>query len=298
MRILVTCFDAFGAERWNPAETAVAQLPDMISGAEIIKQTLPTVFFDSLDAVRRKIEEEDPDVVLSVGQAGGRAAITVERIAVNLMDTVSPDNRGNTPVDLPIREDGPNALFATVPVKAMVDAMQEAGVPAEVSNTAGLFVCNQLMYGVLDTLTEREGTKAGFIHIPYDPQQVIGRSGVPSMSTKTVVEGLQAALACIVQEEELPEGIRLVDGWHIPEEQADAYIRERERFAKLALHFYGGRCASVCRDFKGSEDGEAVLGLDANGEIQYILHLDPMNLEEMKKAEENGELDAFFLDMC
>lgn len=298
MKILITCFDAFGGETTNASMEAVRLLPDEIAGAQIVKLTVPTVFGTSIEAVLQKVAEEDPDAVLAIGQAGGRPVITVERIAVNRMDALIADNAGNVPEDEPVVEGGPDALFATVPVKEMVHAMQEAGVPADISDTAGLFVCNQLLYGILHALRDDElETLGGFIHIPYSPEQAATKKNMPSMSTETVVKGLVAAVRSLVETSWL-KGIRLVYGWHIPEEEADEYIRIREGFAAKALDFYAQRFHSVRRDFKGSQDGEAVLGLDEKGELQCVLHLDPMNIEAMQEAEKKGELEQYFRSMC
>lgn len=298
MKILVTCFDAFGGEAINASHEAVALLPDRIGDKEIVKCTLPTVFGESLDRVREVMEQEQPDVVLAIGQAGGRAALSVERLAINWMDAKKADNAENLPKDAPIVDDGPHALTATVPVKKMVEAIQAEGVPAEISYSAGAFVCNQLLYGILyEQQMDASGPIGGFIHIPYLPEQVQEKPGVASLSLEEAVRGLRAAIACLTEADKKDYGVRLVDGWHIPEAEADEYIRTRERYAEMALAFYAKRFASVRRDFAGSQDGEAVLGLDEQGELQFLLHLDPMNIQQMEEAEEKGQLEDFFLEM-
>ena len=153
MKILVTGFDPFGGEKINPAIESVKKLPDTIAEAEIIKLEIPTVIGKSVDKIREKIEEVHPDVVLSIGQAGGRPDITVERVGINCDDCRIKDNEGNQPIDEKVAEDGPAAYFSTLPIKAMVKNIQDGGVPASVSNTAGTFICNHVLYGVAHILS-------------------------------------------------------------------------------------------------------------------------------------------------
>ena len=149
MKILITGFDPFGGETVNPAYEAVKLLPDTIAGAEIIKLEVPTRFHRAGAVLEDAMQRHKPDAVICVGQAGGRAAITPEKVAINLMDGRIPDNAGYQPVDVPIREDGETAYFTSLPVKAMVQRMRDAGIPAAVSYTAGTYVCNYLLYPLL-----------------------------------------------------------------------------------------------------------------------------------------------------
>jgi len=201
MKILVTGFDPFGGDRTNPAIEAVKQLPDRIAGADIIKLEIPTVFNRSAAVVREAILATSPDYVLNIGQAGGRPAVTPERVAINLDDGRLPDNAGYQPLGTPIRADGQTAYFTQLPVKAMVKAIRDAGVPAAVSNTAGTYVCNHIMYQV-QYLREHEfpGIKAGFMHIPFLPEQVVDRPGQPSLSLAEDVAAITAAIAAIVHQ--------------------------------------------------------------------------------------------------
>lgn len=202
MKILVSAFDPFGGEAINPALEAVKGLADEIAGAEIIKLEIPTVFHKSAQKLREKAIEVKPDMILCVGQAGGRFAMTPERVAINEDDARIPDNEGNQPIDVPIKEDGAPAYFATLPIKAMVDKIRAAGVPASVSNSAGTFVCNHIMYNALYlTATESElaGVKAGFIHVPYIPEQVVDKANQPAMSLTDMVKGLTAAIEAMVE---------------------------------------------------------------------------------------------------
>ncbi|HFH9837764.1 TPA: pyroglutamyl-peptidase I [Streptococcus suis] len=200
MKIVVTGFDPFDKEVINPALEVVKQLPDRIAGAEIIKLQVPTVFHKSAAVLEEKMRDCQPDVVLCIGQAGGRAELTPERVAINQDDARIADNEGQQPIDVPIREDGKTAYFSTLPIKAMVEAIRQAGLPASVSNTAGTFVCNHLMYQAL-YLAEKEfsRTKAGFLHIPFLPEQVVNKSGVASMSLADMVKGVTVAIAAIVE---------------------------------------------------------------------------------------------------
>lgn len=203
MKILVTGFDPFGGEVINPAIETVKRLPDTISGAKIIKLEIPTVCHQSLRVIDEAIARYDPDVVLSVGQAGGRPDITVERVGINVDDCRIPDNAGNQIVDEPIYADGPAAYFVTVPIKAMVQRIRERNIPASVSNTAGTFVCNHVTYGVCHLLAVKyPGKRSGFIHIPFLPQQAVDKKNMPSMSQDMMVEAITAAIEAIVDTEE------------------------------------------------------------------------------------------------
>lgn len=200
MKILVTGFDPFGGEAMNPAIEAVKLLPDTIKGAEIEKLEIPTVFHKSADVVREKMNEFKPDVVLNIGQAGGRMGLTPERVAINQDDARIPDNEGNQPIDLAIQEDGQPAYFSKLPIKAMVEAMKNAGIPASVSNTAGTFVCNHIMYQTL-YLVDKEFpvVKAGFMHIPFMTEQVLDKPNQPAMSLTDMARGIEAAIEAIVE---------------------------------------------------------------------------------------------------
>lgn len=197
MKILITCFDPFGGETINPSGKVVAALPDEWFGLSIVKHQIPTIFGKSLEVLEEKMKAVQPDVVLSIGQAAGRSVLSVERVALNLMDAGIPDNAGNRPQEEPIVIDGENALFSTLPLQRMVEAMRKDGVPAEISNTAGLFVCNQLLYGILHAQKDHPGLQGGFIHVPYLPEQVTEKPNMPSMSLDTMVKGIQAALSVI-----------------------------------------------------------------------------------------------------
>lgn len=202
MKILVTGFDPFGGETTNPAIEAVKRLPATIAGATIVPLMVPTVFQTAGTVVRQAILTEHPDVVLSIGQAGGRAALTPERVAINLADGRIPDNAGDQPSDRPLQETGASAYFTQLPVKAMVQAIRAAGLPSAVSTTAGTYVCNALMYQVQYLRAmEFPSLRAGFMHIPFLPSQVVAKPGVPSLSLADDVRGITAAITAIVAAE-------------------------------------------------------------------------------------------------
>ena len=211
MKILVTGFDPFGGEKVNPALEAVKLLPKEIHGAEVYWAEIPTVFYQSAEVLEAEIERYQPDVVLCIGQAGGRASLTPERVAINQDDARIPDNQGNQPIDTPIRLDGQAAYFSTPPIKAMVKAIKEEGLPATVSNTAGTFVCNHLMYQAL-YLAEKKfpHMRAGFMHIPYMTEQVLNKPNTASMCLTDIVRGIEAAIRAIVDYKD--KGLKLVGG--------------------------------------------------------------------------------------
>ena len=204
MKILVTGFDPFGGEKINPALETIKRLPDTILGSQIIKLEIPTVVGKSLAKIKEAVEKENPDVVLSIGQAGGRSEITVERVGINIDDCRIPDNEGNQPIDEPVVKGGPAAYFVTVPIKAIVENIKAHNIPASISNTAGTFICNHVCYGVAHLVAQRTAAgkpmKSGFIHIPFLPEQVIGKPALtPSMSLETIVSGITHALEAIVE---------------------------------------------------------------------------------------------------
>lgn len=204
MKLLLTGFDPFGGEPINPAWEAVKLVSDKIGDVEVVKLQVPTVFYKSIDTVAKAIEEEKPDVVLCIGQAGGRYDLTPERVAININDARIPDNEGNQPLDGPVFEDGAPAYFTTLPIKAMVAAIREAGVPASISNTAGTYVCNHLMYGVLYTLAKQyPEVRGGFMHVPFITSQVVNRATpAPCLSLEAIAKGIEASIQAISDNKE------------------------------------------------------------------------------------------------
>ena len=194
MKIIVTGFDPFGGETINPSIECVKALPD-IEGVELIRLELPTVFKESAKRLNEVINDVKPDAVLSVGQAGGRPGITMERIAINVDDARIPDNISQQPIDEAIQLDGEAAYFSTLPIKRIVKAIREAGISAEVSNSAGTFVCNHIMYQALFAATKADKPfKAGFMHIPFIPEQTADK---PSLPLEESTKALQIAIETI-----------------------------------------------------------------------------------------------------
>lgn len=210
MKVLVTGFDPFGGEPINPAWEAVKAMKDTIAGAEIVKMQIPTVVGKSIEKIHQKMKELQPDLVISVGQAGGRFGVTPERVAINVTDARIPDNEGNQPIDEPIFPDGPAAYFSNLPVKAMVQAIKDAGYPSVLSNSAGTYICNHVMYGILYYIEkEFPNVRGGFIHVPYAPSQVVNKPSTPSMALADITASLEAAVAAAVSSK---EDIRAVGG--------------------------------------------------------------------------------------
>jgi len=194
-RILLTGFTPFGDETINPSWEAVRELDgQLIGGHRVAARLLPTVFADSQRELARAVDEIEPVILLGVGQAGGRSRISLERVAINVQDARIADNAGGQPIDEPVVNGGPAAYFSTLPIKAMLKALLDAGLPAEVSNTAGTFVCNHVAYLMLHLAEKHAGLRAGFIHIPYLPSQAARFPNTPSMSQEDVVRALSIAL--------------------------------------------------------------------------------------------------------
>lgn len=204
--VLLTGFDAFGGERINPSWLSVQALHGRrIAGHRVVTAQLPTVFDESLHVLRGLLKQYRPALVICVGQAGGRSALSLERVAINVNDARIADNAAAQPVDTPVIPDGPAAYFTTLPIKAMLLTLRQAGVTAEVSQTAGTFVCNHVFYGLMHLLATQRGfkrTRGGFIHVPYLPEQ-----GAPSMALEDMVRGLRLALRCaLVTQHDIARG--------------------------------------------------------------------------------------------
>lgn len=209
-RVLLTGFAPFGGSVVNPSWQAVSLVAaDPPPGLTVTTARLSCVFGTALEELRAAVEESHPEVVVCVGEAGGRTGITVERVAINVNDARIPDNAGQQPVDGPVVEGGPAAYFSTLPVKACVAAVRAAGIPAAVSQTAGTFVCNHVFYGLAHLIaTERPALRGGFVHVPYAPEQVVDRAE-PSLPAATIAEALRAIAATAASTEtdiRTPEG--------------------------------------------------------------------------------------------
>jgi pyroglutamyl-peptidase len=200
MKVLITGFDPFNGETINPAFEAIKLLPDTILNVNLIKLEIPTVFKKSIEYIEKVIEKIKPDIIILVGQAGGRSSITVERVAINIDDTNIKDNEGNMPIDIKIKEDGENAYFSNLPIKLIVEKMINNNIPANISNDAGTFVCNHVMYGTLYLISKKyNNIKSCFIHVPYIPEQVLTKSNIPSMSLKNISKGLEICIKTSIE---------------------------------------------------------------------------------------------------
>lgn len=200
MKVLITGFDPFGGEKINPAYEAVKRLPDEIENSEIIKIEIPTVFKKSYQKLEENIKIHNPDIVICIGQAGGRFEITPERVAINIDDARIKDNEGNQPIDQKIFEDGDSAYFSTLPIKAMVKEIKLQNIPASISNTAGTFVCNHIMYSLLYLINKKyPNIKGGFIHVPFINEQVIDKRNTPYMNLNDIIIGLTSAVKAAIK---------------------------------------------------------------------------------------------------
>ncbi|HTQ32908.1 MAG TPA: pyroglutamyl-peptidase I [Stellaceae bacterium] len=195
MKALVTGFEPFDGDRINPSFEALQRLPARLGALEIATRALPVVYGAALSALRAAIADAGPDIVLSVGLAGGRCELSLERVAINIDDARLPDNAGNQPIDRPVVAGAPAAYFATLPIKAAVAALREAGVPAAVSNSAGTFLCNHIFYGLMhEAAVSGNRFRGGFLHVPYLPSQAASVPGAPSMALEQIVEGIEIIL--------------------------------------------------------------------------------------------------------
>ena len=193
--VLLTGFDAFGSEAINPSWLVAQALQGQtLHRHRVVAAQLPTEFAASRKRLAALLRQYQPALVLCLGLAGGRASLSLERIAINVQDARIADNAGAQPIDLPVIKSGPAAYFSTLPLKAMLQALTAANIPAEVSQTAGTFVCNHVFYALMHALKKQRGTvkaRGGFMHVPYLPSQ-----GLPNMPLDEMVRGLQTAIAC------------------------------------------------------------------------------------------------------
>lgn len=195
-KLLITGFEPFGGETLNPSWEAVQLLPQTIGNYTLVKLQIPTVFGAAAEKVLSRAKELCPDVILSIGQAGGRRAVTPEVVGINLREASIPDNAGNQPQAVPVVQGAPAAYFATVPVRDMVKRIKEKELLAALSYSAGAYVCNDVLYSLLHRY-EGTQTLCGFIHVPYLPEQVAGKENVPSLPLEKIVEALTTAIEAL-----------------------------------------------------------------------------------------------------
>ncbi len=200
--VLLTGFEPFENEPLNPSWEAVRRLEgEVIAGHTVVSARLPVVFGAALESIEAALEATRPALAIAVGQAKGIAGLQLERVALNLDDARIPDNAGRQPVDTPVIANAPTAYLTTLPVKAMMAALLQAGIPAHVSQSAGTFVCNHVFYGLRHLAESRPGLRAGFIHIPLLPEQAVRFPGTPSMTLEQAVAGLRLAVETALRTE-------------------------------------------------------------------------------------------------
>ena len=202
-RVLLTGFEPFRGESINPSQQAVQRLATgpTPENVQLVGVSLPVVFDAAIDVLTAAVDEHEPDIVICVGEAGGRVAVTPERFALNLDDAGFPDNAGGRPIDHTIVEAGPVAYRSTLPVTDLVQAMRAAGIPASPSSSAGSYVCNNVFYGLMHLIaTTRPQIIGGFVHVPYMHEQVVDRAEArPSLSIATITEAIAIAVTTTVR---------------------------------------------------------------------------------------------------
>ncbi len=191
-RVLITGFMPFGGETINPSYLAIQKIDMDTADIQLMKLEVPTVYGTSISTVWKSIEQFHPDIIMMVGQAGGRKEISIERIAINIDDSTTPDNLGEARIDRPIVKEGEPAYFSTLPIKKMVERLKEAGIPSAISNSAGTYVCNHLMYAILHQIHSNnlKNIQAGFIHVPYIQEQILDKKDVFALKLDDIVRAL------------------------------------------------------------------------------------------------------------
>jgi pyroglutamyl-peptidase len=191
--VLLTGFEPFGGETRNPSQEIAAALHGrIIARRTVVGAVLPCVFRDAIPELGQHLRRHQPELVIALGQAGGRPDITPERIAINLVDARIPDNAGAQPLDRPVVKGGPAAYWSTLPIKAVASALRQHGIPASISQSAGTFVCNHVFYGLMHALRRRRGVRGGFIHVPFLPEQV--KRSEPSLSLAAMIAATELAI--------------------------------------------------------------------------------------------------------
>lgn len=205
--ILLTGFAPFNQEIINPSWEVVRRFTDrqILSSHTIKVAELACEFGSSIAQLQQQIEQHQPELVVCLGQAGGRTDFSIERVAINIDDARIPDNAGAQPIDQTISDEGPAAYFSSLPIKAIVHALRSRGIPASVSHTAGTYVCNHVFYGLMHyASTHPQLRRAGFVHIPYLPDQACHHPGTASMAIETLEKAIELMLeTCLVQNQDI-----------------------------------------------------------------------------------------------
>lgn len=194
--ILLTGFEPFGGESLNPSWLAVQRAAEILraEGHSVATVELPCVFGESAKVLGEALREHGPEIVLSVGMAGGRSRLSLERVAINCDDARIPDNKGQRPIDEAVVAGGPAAYFSTLPIKAALTNLQIEGIKAEVSQTAGTYVCNHVFYALMHALASKDGVRGGFVHVPFLPEQLQVDSSLPSMPLESIAQGIAVVI--------------------------------------------------------------------------------------------------------
>lgn len=203
MNILVTGFDAFGGEKINPSSEVLKLLPDYIREYSIIKKEINTVAYKSLNQIKNFVDEYKPKFIINIGQAGGRAGITLEKVGINLNEFSIPDNDNNILIDEKIYEDAPDAYFSNLPLKKILINLRNSNIPSSISYSAGTFICNHVLFGVMHLIkTNNYDIKAGFVHIPYIPSQVVNKNDIASMNLIDIKKAVEVLIDTLISDEE------------------------------------------------------------------------------------------------
>ncbi|MCP8617836.1 pyroglutamyl-peptidase I [Salirhabdus salicampi] len=204
MKVLVSGFEPFGEMNINPTQQLVEKIAEVeFEGVDVKTVLLPVNYDECVEKITKKIEKVNPDIVISCGLFAGRTAITPERIGINVKDTMAedpiPDNKGTKPVDVPVVKNGPDGLFSTIPNRQIVEQLQQEAIPAFISNTAGTYICNNTLYGVLHYIqTNKLKVKAGFVHFPASTEMGIEKPTLPTLPMETMIKGLEVIIrTCI-----------------------------------------------------------------------------------------------------
>lgn len=195
-KVILTGFEPFGEDKINPSYEVAKRLENTLEGIKVLSVELPVIYQEAGKQLEKIVEKEKPDLVFCIGQAGGRSVLSFEKVAINYQDARISDNAGNSPMGLPVKENGATAYFSNLPLKMIVKSIREAGIPAEISYTAGTYVCNDLFYHLMEMIERNEwDIKGGFIHVPFLPEQVAEKAAATaSMSLDTMINALKVAI--------------------------------------------------------------------------------------------------------
>jgi len=201
MKVLVTGFEPFGGDSLNPTEKIIGSLAnEKLEGVSLVTKVLPVAFKKADEILAKLLAEHKPDISIHLGLAGGRSSISLERVAINLMDARIPDNENYQPKDEQIRKDGETAYLSILPIKEIVNELRKEGIPSVVSNTAGMYVCNEVMYlSLYHSAKFGLPLKTGFIHVPYLPEQVVEKflpngQNIPCLPLDLQVKAVKIAI--------------------------------------------------------------------------------------------------------